>query len=244
VDRLNRLYVALTRAEREMYVIGVRTDKEKEEFPFDLLPAESFLPSPDKENAKTDREERQPEAELSHAARPVRLTLDEGRLSREERRRGELAHRVLELIPDGGAKGAGLADLAGPADLADRLAAAADRAAREMRCNLSEARALLPGLQRLLSQPGLAACFAPAPGRLIRTECELCDSAGRLVRMDLVVVDPARITVVDYKTGEEEPAAHEAQLRDYMRILAEAWPGREVRALVAYVDLGIVRELA
>jgi ATP-dependent helicase/nuclease subunit A len=241
VDRLNRLYVALTRAEREMYVIGVRTDKEKEEFPFDLLPAESFPPSPDKENAKTDREERQPEAELSHAARPVRLTLEDGRLSREERRRGELAHRVLELIPNGGAKGAGPADLA---DLTDRLAAAADRAAREMRGNLSEARALLPGLQRLLSQPGLAACFAPAPGRLIRTECELCDSAGRLVRMDLLVVDPGRITVVDYKTGEEEPAAHEAQLRDYMRILAEAWPGREVRALVAYVDLGTVRELA
>jgi len=229
VDALNRLYVALTRAEREMYVIGVRA--EKDEFPFDLLPAESFAPSEDKENAGTEREEREPEAVLSHAARPVRLTLDEGRLGREERRRGELAHRMLELVGQG-------------PDLAERLAAAADRAAREARCDLSEARALVPKLAAMLAHPSLAACFTAAPGRLIRTEQEMCDPRGRLVRMDRLVVEAERVTVVDYKTGEEEPAAHEGQLRDYMRILAGAWPGREVRAMVAYVDLGTVREFS
>ena len=40
VDAMNRLYVALTRAEREMYVIGVKS--EKDTFPFDLLPTDSF----------------------------------------------------------------------------------------------------------------------------------------------------------------------------------------------------------
>jgi ATP-dependent helicase/nuclease subunit A len=168
---------------------------------------------------------------LSHAARPVRLTLDVGRLGREERRRGELAHRMLELVGRGPDPGA-------------RLAAAADRAAREARCDLSEARALVPKLAAMLALPDLAECFTQAADRTIRTECELCDPRGRLVRMDRLVVDPGRVTVVEYKTGEEEPAAHEGQVRDYMRILAGAWPGREIRAMVAYVDLGTVREFS
>ena len=46
VDRLNRLYVALTRAKREMYVIGVKSPRDG--FPFDLFPAESFAPSPER----------------------------------------------------------------------------------------------------------------------------------------------------------------------------------------------------
>ena len=53
VDRLNRLYVALTRAKREMYVIGVKGPRDT--FPFDLLPVESFAPSHEK-----SRPERKP----------------------------------------------------------------------------------------------------------------------------------------------------------------------------------------
>ena len=40
VDRLNRLYVALTRAKREMYVIGVKSQRDT--YPFDLLPGGIF----------------------------------------------------------------------------------------------------------------------------------------------------------------------------------------------------------
>jgi ATP-dependent exoDNAse (exonuclease V) beta subunit len=83
--------------------------------------------------------------------------------------------------------------------------------------------------------------FMPMPGRTVRTEQEMCDSRGRLVRMDRVVADPGRVTVIDFKTGEEQPGEHEAQVRDYMQILAEAYPGREVASLLAYVDLGTVR---
>ncbi|HTO24042.1 MAG TPA: UvrD-helicase domain-containing protein [Spirochaetia bacterium] len=233
VDRLNRLYVALTRAETEMYVIGVQA--EKEEFPFDLLPTEGWAPGANKESARPHkeehREEREPEAPRSHEALPVRLTLESSYLSREERRRGELAHRILELLPGAAAAEAG-------------LEAAAERAVAESRGDPAEAQRLLPALRRLLSQPLLADCFLPAADRAFLTECELCDSSGRLVRMDRVVVEPGRITVVDYKTGEEEPAAHEAQLRDYLGIASGAWPGRRARGVLAYVDLGSVRELA
>ena len=230
VDRLNRLYVALTRAKREMYVIGVKNQKDS--FPFDLLPVDSYTPSPEKGRADISPGSREPAAELSHLSKPVRLTFDGGPLGREERRRGELVHRILELTLH-----------AGP-DLEARLSAAAERAAREMRSGVQEARDMVPSLVRLLGTPEMVDCFLPEAGRSILTEQELCDSRGKLVRMDRIVVDAKTLTVIDYKTGLENPAAHEAQVRDYMGILSEAFPGRQTRALLAYVDLGTVRTIS
>lgn len=229
VDRLNRLYVALTRAKREMYVIGVKGTRDT--YPFDLLPAESFPPSAEKGRPESTVGPPEPAAALSHGARPLPLSFSAGRLSREERRRGELAHRIMELTLH-----------AGP-DLPERLASAAARAAREMRTDAAEAGALVPNLLRMLAQPDLAACFRPGAGRKISTEQELCDADGHLFRMDRIVVDPGRVTVIDFKTGGEEPGAHEAQVRDYMRVLSEAYPAREVSALLAYVDLAVVRSI-
>ena len=230
VDRLNRLYVALTRAEREMYVIGVKGQRDS--YPFDLLPAESFVPSAEKGRPETSAAPRESAAELSHQARPVPVSFEGGKLGREERRRGELAHRMLELTTP-----------AGP-DPAALLTAAGERAAREARGDISEARALVPSLLRMLAQPDLAQCFAKQPGRMILTEQELCDAEGRLFRMDRIVVEPGHVTVIDFKTGAEEPARHEAQVRDYMRILSEVYPARTVSALIAYVDLGTVRSVS
>jgi ATP-dependent helicase/nuclease subunit A len=229
VDRLNRLYVALTRAKREMYVIGVKGQRDI--FPFDLFPVESFAPS---------REKGRPEAaapaertaEISHLARPVPVTFGGGRLGRDERRRGELAHRMLELVRE-----------TGPGVPA-QLRAAGERAAREARSDPAEAQALVPHLVRLLGVSEMTDCYTARPGRVMLNEQELCDSEGRLVRMDRIVMDPEQVTVIDFKTGAEDPGMHEAQVRDYMKILAEVYPGRRIAALLAYVDLGIVRKVS
>ncbi|HET6452047.1 MAG TPA: PD-(D/E)XK nuclease family protein, partial [Spirochaetia bacterium] len=114
----------------------------------------------------------------------------------------------------------------------------------EMRCSPEETLDLLPKLGVLLAQADVAECFRQRPGRTMAAEQELCDSAGRLVRMDRVVADPHNVMVIDFKTGEEQPAEHEAQLRDYMAILADVYPGRRVAALAAYVDLGTVRRFS
>jgi ATP-dependent exoDNAse (exonuclease V) beta subunit len=132
---------------------------------------------------------------------------------------------------------------AGP-DLEARLGSAGERAAREARSDAAEARALVPGLVRVLGTPEIADCFTPKAGRAILTEQELCDSDGRLVRMDRIVVDAGQVTVIDFKTGAEDPAPHEAQVRDYMRILSEVYPRKKIEALLAYVDLGTVRRIS
>ena len=85
--------------------------------------------------------------------------------------------------------------------------------------------------------------FSPRAGRVVFTERELCDEEGKLVRMDRVVVDPQSVTVVDWKTGVEDDQAdeHEEQIANYARILRALYPGRGVRAILAYLDQGETR---
>ncbi len=231
VDSLNALYVALTRARRELYVIGVRRGEEK--FPFDLLPTDSFAPDSAGRRRAPAAPGGEPAERLSHDLGVARLEFaGAGALSREERRRGERAHRMLELVG------------AFPPDLPGALRRAAVQAAAEAREDRDLTEALVPALVRLVQATELAGCFSPAEGRVVFTEQEFCDSAGTLSRMDRVVVDPALVTVIDFKTGAEEPAQHEAQLRSYMAVLSEVYPGRPVRGIIGYVDRGTARSLS
>jgi len=230
VDRMNALYVALTRARRELYVIGVR--REGDTFPFDLFPEQAFASGAEKGKAAPSRDPGEVPAGLSHEAQPAKVSFESGRLGREERRRGELAHRMLEL--------------AGPAprDLAEALESAGGRAAREAREDPSAAAALVPALVRLIRDTELSGYFGPAEGRTVLIEREFCDAAGHLSRMDRVILDPGQAVVIDFKTGAEEPSQHEMQLRRYMDILSGAFPGRAVTGMAAYVDLGTTRSFA
>jgi ATP-dependent exoDNAse (exonuclease V) beta subunit len=56
--------------------------------------------------------------------------------------------------------------------------------------------------------------------------------------MDRVVLDKERVTVVDWKTGAEKAQAegNEEQIRNYIHILQGVYPGREIRAFLAYLD--------
>jgi ATP-dependent exoDNAse (exonuclease V) beta subunit len=55
--------------------------------------------------------------------------------------------------------------------------------------------------------------------------------------MDRVLIDPDRVTVIDFKTGESEgKEEYRKQISTYMSILGEVYPGREPRGILAYVD--------
>jgi ATP-dependent exoDNAse (exonuclease V) beta subunit len=229
VDRLNGLYVALTRARREMYVIGVRRDRDT--FPFDLLPSATFPPSDRKGRPAGESAPNEPVARLLHDARQVPAGFGQGRLGREERRRGELVHRMLELV-----------EYAGP-ELEKDLAAAAERAAREARESGADARAAAHALAGIIRTTDLGRLFEKRPGRIVLREKELCDESGRLFRMDRIIVDGDRVTVIDFKTGEEQPREHEEQLRGYMRVLSALSPRLPVEGMIAYVDAGVMRRV-
>ncbi|MCX7029975.1 MAG: UvrD-helicase domain-containing protein [Spirochaetes bacterium] len=220
VDRLNTLYVALTRAKRELYVIGARG--EKDTFPFTLLPEDEFAPRDDK--GKPLGEPRGSERRAHLDPVPPLEPPDTGgaRLSYGDRRRGRFIHRVLELVKT--------AD-----DLEATLGDAAARVAREERAGPADD---LPDLAAALRQLGLADGFAPRADREVFTERDFCDERGRVHRMDRLVVDTDRVLVVDWKTGGEEIGTpeQEAQVRAYAGILRQVYPGRMVDALLVHLD--------
>jgi ATP-dependent helicase/nuclease subunit A len=229
-NRLNSLYVALTRAKSEMYVIGVKGKGDA--YPFDLLPDAGFEPSPRKGAARSEGPLMESGTALSHAPRTVPASRGRGRLALEERRRGEIAHRILSMIPYLGED---------PEKEVDR---AARRAAAESRLPEPDPE-LTSALARMIKGPQLLPYFTQKPDRRILTEQELCDRDGRLLRADRVVVDPGLITVLDFKTGAaaEHEQAHEEQIRSYARILSDVFPAKRIEALLAYVDTGTVRRV-
>jgi ATP-dependent helicase/nuclease subunit A len=93
----------------------------------------------------------------------------------------------------------------------------------------------------------LAELFVPKPGRIVHREFNVCDGRGQAFRMDRVVLDEDRMTVLDFKTGGGDPdpgvkAAREKADREqmvvYRRLLAELYPGLPVSGLLSYIDQG------
>ena len=63
--------------------------------------------------------------------------------------------------------------------------------------------------------------------------------------MDRVVIDRDRVVLLDWKTGRNQDAekGHEAQMRTYLEILEEIYPGKSLEGWIVYVDLKNVRRI-
>jgi ATP-dependent helicase/nuclease subunit A len=228
VDDLNKLYVAFTRAKEEMYVISVKNNYADE--PSRFLPQTGFEPS-----AKPKVEEREkslePAASLHHPAlRVPPSAVAPEKLALYERRRGEAIHDILSCI--------NFAD-------ADTSASVLN-AAREIAGNWAddaELTQLVAVVMDFLRLPDIAPFFARMEERTILNEQEFVDPDGRLFRMDRIVVDEKTVTVLDFKTGEDKNT-YADQLRGYMKILENYYPGRAIGALLAFVDRKKTRVIA
>ncbi|TAN43359.1 MAG: hypothetical protein EPN25_00855 [Nitrospirae bacterium] len=231
VSRLNSLYVGFTRPESELYVIGLQTRQKGH--PFDLLPAAAYPPPQMPECCPSAGCAAIPSVRALHHQKKVEVP--EGgpqSISPQERRRGEFIHRVLYFIEH-------LGD-----DLEAGLAGMISRAAAETGTDPA-AEDIGSLILRLVSGPEMAAYFRDRPGRRIMKEQEFSDETGRLFRMDRVVVDPDKVVVIDYKTGKEpDDEKYRQQIKAYMQILGQVYPGRVIEGIIAFVDLGEVRRLS
>jgi ATP-dependent helicase/nuclease subunit A len=247
VDKLNALYVALTRAKHELHIIGLR--KRSDKFPFDLLervfdrkeqtPASlagavryeftrgaAVVP----EGARDGIEA--PGRPVEHRGGPfeppasTRETLNLARI-----KRGEWVHRLLaeiEFVREGWTA---------------EVAAALSRL-RPSGPEAPVAREAAETLVRVLENSPGAAWFEPRPGRRVFREFDVCDASGNVNRMDRVVVDPDAVLVVDYKTGTEKDPARRSRFEDedraqvarYVALMKEIYPGRPAGGVLAYLD--------
>ena len=234
VNRLNSLYVGFTRPEQELYVIGVGSDDEG--YPLALLPVDEYRPS-EKPKRILRPHPRSPAAPdpcpLLHRSGPLEFpAAPEEFMGLEERRRGEFFHGVLSLI--------GYVRDGFEAELFQIIERVRDQTGADYSDD-EVARIIMAVTMR----GETSAYFNETPGREIAREKEYADGTGRLFRMDRVVLDHDRVTVIDFKTGKNKGAAerYREQMNTYMRILGELYPGKAVKGVISFVDLDEVEKL-
>jgi ATP-dependent exoDNAse (exonuclease V) beta subunit len=232
VNRLNTLYVSLTRAKSELYVIAVegKTGKNTSRLFRDA-------------SVNTGLERKMPPVVIPpvpggagdeaflihhHVAKPARSVYTEESLNVLEKKRGDFIHRVLyyiDYIDDG------LDDRNG---LLDKTIALVNGTSA-FKFSSGEIKAALSGF--LLKNPFVKPYFTRVAGRAIKKEQAFSNSAGALFIMDRVVIDPAVVTVIDFKTGSNKSDSYSYQIRGYMNLLRELYPEHRVEGVIAYVDL-------
>ena len=224
VNKLNTLYVGFTRAEDELYIVGVQG--KRSQFPIDLLQAmDSRVGSknvPRPRSLETTHER----MELYHHPDPIKFPFEAvEELNLEERRRGEFIHRVLYFVD-------------GLENIELQIERIINRVNDELMTDYP-IEAMKRNLLEFLSHEEISPYFRATPARVVKKEQDFSDLRGNLFRMDRVIFEEDRIFVIDYKTGTDREAEKEyvSQIKNYMRILKEIYPDRNIEGIIAYVDL-------
>lgn len=89
-------------------------------------------------------------------------------------------------------------------------------------------------LTNFLNAASVSLFLKPGLDTEIFNEKEFTDRYGNLFRMDRVMVTPEEVWVVDFKSGTESGNYH-AQIKNYIKILEELYPGRNIKGFLAYI---------
>ena len=228
VDDLNKLYVALTRAEEEMYVISVKTASA--DAPSKFLPSSGYEPSV---RPKVEKliQIAEPVAPIYHSSERNSVSISSSeKLALYERRRGEVIHDVLSRVE--------YAD----ADIEKRITTSILDVTGISREPAMEA-SIKSSIVEFLRAPEIAPFFARVEGRTIMNEQEFVRTDGRLFRMDRIMIDSKTVTVLDFKTGDDKETYTE-QVLQYREILQNFYPGCTVHGVLAFVDRKKLRVVA
>jgi ATP-dependent helicase/nuclease subunit A len=231
VNKLNTLYVGFTRAEDELYIVGVGSARNQ--FPIDLLKEMGSQTGWKRAPRPRSTETTQERMDLAHPSDPIKLPFTAvEELNLEERRRGEFIHRVLYFVE-------GLDE-----ETESKLDRFIKRANDELKTDYP-LEAMKRDLLEFLNHKEVTPYFRTIPGRVVKREQEFSDSRGNLFRMDRVIFEEDQVSVIDYKTGTDKEAEKEylSQLRSYIRILKEIYPGKKVEGVLTYVDLKEIRKV-
>ena len=152
-------------------------------------------------------------------------------------RRGTLIHQLFERLPE-----------VAPEERLERALGWLQRSAGVS--DRDEAAAIAEQVCSLLSDDRYAPLFAA--GSLGEAPIAATLSDGRVLAgtIDRLLVEPQRVSVIDFKTGRVPsnegmiPAAHRRQMEAYVEALRIIFPGREVRAALLYTAEARLFDLA
>ncbi len=253
LDELNNIYVACTRAAKELYILLADGKGRKKNHLIDYLhsligfreftkdriisigtPFESF-PEDDKTAATEPSDGDDIMSDLIRG----RLGTDIGWLDRTKTRfrsessvsrrqiaatkRGDLIHYILSLILT-------LPDEYEP--FVRRYVKAG--AARFPR--IAHEEEICRVLLRFFANPRFLAFFQPPSDTVIFTEKEVVNEKGDLFKIDRLVVGHTGVDIIDFKSGETASDNHMEQLKGYKRLIADIYPDRVIRGHILYIE--------
>ncbi len=224
VSRLNSLYVGFTRAKEEMYVVGVKA--EKDTFPFDILPALDFPKTGTTRTHRAREEQLLDCAVLHHHNRIPVSRRSADMLSVAERRRGEFMHCLLSHIM-----------YVGETPEQD-VRSAVLQAIQETGSDFGVEETVASVLS-VLALSDVKNLFNRLPNRRVMNEQEIVDEDGGLFRIDRLVIDDECVTIIDFKTGSDSSSddRHIDQVKNYLKIVSAIISDRPVYGMLVYIDL-------
>lgn len=249
MDELNLLYVALTRAKNGIHVLGFKHRKRGLGFWFGRI-AEKVGGSTYSRGEITKKKEIKPVVTKTEKYGAITR---ESSLLKEERSLYSPTERGLEIVGVSRRQGMEFGSMIHQAlskiDWLDNidLPALITRAVRSIQDRYARLpddasdieERLTPLLVETLTDPGLGSLFFK-DGRNVVCENEVSiyfeekkrDVSGQI---DRLIIEARQITIVDYKTGEEE-VKHQQQLRIYKTGIERIYPGKRIETMLVYLD--------
>ena len=229
VDALNKLYVAFTRAEKEMYVVGVYKKERKE--PTRFLPEFGYEPSAKPRVQAAAFTPENAFESFHHTERKALGVQTYETIGIQETKRGEFVHRIFSHI-----------DFAS-ADLEAQIDEVLVRVQSVMRFDLPVDK-VKSTVAEFLSDDIVHSYFARREGRIVLREQDLTNRHGALYRADRIIIDAEAVTVMDFKTGSDEREdEYVQQVSNYMAMMKEIYPEKKIDGVIAYVDLRKTRSI-
>ncbi len=236
IDELNNMYVALTRAQYELYLFlpkksGIKNNKAR--FFIANQPAEYGR----KKEYRIQRHQNHPLEYLSPSRYCDWIEKIESEFVTEaeilNRRRiikGNILHAILSCIGNIDKK-----------DTQEMLAVALKEVTRLFPAehDVSEYGRIV---EDLLSRESVRPFFS-TPGAEVFCEKEIVTSGGRMRRIDRLIVRKESVQVIDYKSTHEVTAAAYDQMAEYMALFRDFYPGRTVEGYLIFLDEAKVEKI-
>ncbi|MBM3249322.1 MAG: hypothetical protein FJZ09_00540 [Candidatus Omnitrophica bacterium] len=228
-DELNAIYVALTRAENELYVFvphGMRSVNNVARFLFPESPL--ILGKPAALKAALDKEGATRHIESARYWRWNEFLKEEFSDKRLlEKREALLGGKVLHQIL------ASVANL----DKQDKEEAIklGLESARDLYPQIADFSPYAAKIRKVLEAKSFRQYFYLGDAQVFQ-EKEVVNSSGDTKRLDRLIITDKSAWIVDYKSREEEELDYAKQIREYREIIAQLYPKLEVKGYLLYLE--------
>jgi len=95
----------------------------------------------------------------------------------------------------------------------------------------------------IFQNPAFKRFFQPEEGALVYTEKEIIDSHGNTYKIDRITITDNNIDIVDFKTGEIRTKEHIRQIMQYGSLIEKIHPDKLIKKHILYLDEGQIKEI-